>query len=36
MVRKTVRAALVFTAGPTVMELPAADMDKALLKLTSS
>ena len=33
---KTVRAALVFTAGPTVMELPAADMDKALLKLTSS
>ena len=27
---KTVRAVLIFTAGPTVMELPAADMDKAL------
>jgi len=32
---KSVRAALVFTAGPAVIEVPAATMDEALLKLTS-
>jgi len=31
--KKTVRAALLFTDGPKLMEVPAADMDAALTKL---